>query len=231
MKTKFSKKAYASSSTMWGKLKKYAHDVWDMSAQGEQIQALRKRQDTARASEDQEDKRDEGEAIPLGDMFGPGELVLLFLGGRKLQARVLDSHDGGLSLISDEGYLDNIPQEWVKRADPAPAPSQEQVDRSRKPTREDIPVQQAPGAPVSNAVNDLQKMLESRGGHIAVQLDPTGSSVLELKQSGQGIQATLWHTATTVAHRGQYASVADLAQQLAINGFEKEVPVQSLKPR
>lgn len=195
---------------MWGKLKKYAHDVWDMSAQGDRIEALRKRQDTARASEDTEDKHHEDdEAIhQIGDLFGPGELVLLFLGGRKLEARVLDSKDGKLSLISEEGYVDNIPTGWVRRADPA----------------------QPAGHP-NPLVNDLQKMLESRGGHIAVQLDPTGSSVLELQQLGQGIQATLWHTATTVAHRGQYGSVEQLAQDLAIRSFEKEVPVSALKPR
>jgi len=207
MKTKFSKNAYSSSSGIWSKLKKYAHDVWDMSAQGDRVEALRKRQDSVYASE--EEKEHDEDTPSLENMFGPGELVLLFLGGRKLQARVLDSNEGSLSLISDEGYLDNIPAEWVRRADP-----------------------QQPAAPAVNPlVNDLQKMLESRGGHIAVQLDPTGSAILELQQTGVGVQATLWHTSTTVAHRGQYDSVADLAQDLAINGFEKEVPVQSLKSR
>jgi hypothetical protein len=213
--SKFRKKSFVNSDlptsvpdSMYEKLKKRAHDVWDMTAQGDDIAALRKKHDTAQAS-DEPEKEDLGEAVPLEEMFGPGEIILLLLGGQELRARVAAVNDGLLTLDTKEGPLDAIPASWCRRADPMPMPET---------------------GPMSQVSNDIEKMLESRGGHIAVQLGQNGSPILEVKRAGQGIQATLWHISTTAAHNGQYASVQDMCDELSIKGFAKEVPTQSLKP-
>jgi hypothetical protein len=117
MAHKFKKKSYAHQGlpgslpdSLWSKLKKSAHSVWDMTSHGDQISAVRKTQDTAIASE----------AVARHDInqdeITPGDLVLLFLGGRSISARVVEVTTNGLSLISREGLLENIPSEWVKKS-------------------------------------------------------------------------------------------------------------------
>lgn len=94
-------------SDSWNKFKLKAHDVWDMSTEGERVLAVRKKQDTAKVSK-------EDEARNLQD-FIDGDVVFLFLGGKQIQARVASVADGKLSLETDDGRLEDIPSEWVVR--------------------------------------------------------------------------------------------------------------------
>jgi len=93
-------------SSMWGKLVKRAHEVWDMNSVDDNIEAVRKRQDTAKVS-----KEEVSESVP-----NIGELVILLMGGRQFNARVLGVKESGLSLVCDEGYIDNIPVSWIYRS-------------------------------------------------------------------------------------------------------------------
>lgn len=50
----FKKRSYLGSNlpgTLWEKLKKKAHDVWDLEADGDRLMALRKKPDTAKVSQ------------------------------------------------------------------------------------------------------------------------------------------------------------------------------------
>jgi hypothetical protein len=217
--------------TTWDRLSKRAHHIWDMNVAGDEIEAVRKHPDTVQASAPTLDN--ESNEINVGD------LVLLYMGGRRLEARILDTTDAGLSLVTDDGYVEGIPANWVKKSQMSP----QQLERSRKPTRDDIPVQQEQPArpnqqpaqpqpaqpPANNIVSDLEYSLNSHGGHAAVQLDSTGATILELKQSGQGISATLWRTSTAPIHSGQYKSVADAVSQLSIRNVDADVPVEFLR--
>ncbi len=100
---------------LFEKLKKKAHDVWDLDIEpGDRVMAIRKRQDTARVSE-------EGRATPeqesrgLLDLLSGGDHVFLYMGGRKVIATVIDVKEGSLTLDTSDGRLNNIPSEWVTR--------------------------------------------------------------------------------------------------------------------
>ena len=109
----FKKRSYLGSNydQISEKLQKKAHDVWDMSAQGDQVAAIRKKQDTAKVSEQtKEDVEHEFSDIT------PGDLVLLFLGGKELRACVLEKTAGKLRLASEDGTVE-VPEEWVRKAE------------------------------------------------------------------------------------------------------------------
>ncbi len=94
------------SESFWAKIKKKAHDVWDMGTEGERVLALRKKQDTAKVST--ETPAEDGVALADGD------LVMLFMGGRKIEAHVMGTYGDKVDLISEDGVLTDIPQEWCK---------------------------------------------------------------------------------------------------------------------
>ncbi len=96
-------------------LKKKAHDVWDLDlAPGDRVMAVRKKQDTARVSEEKHETAAQG-LQELLDLFSGGDKVFLYMGGRKLNATVASSSGGLLTLDTQDGQLDNIPSEWVTR--------------------------------------------------------------------------------------------------------------------
>lgn len=187
--------------TSYEKLKKFAHDVWDIDGSSEEPVVVRKREETAELNFQEPE-------VSVGD------IVLLLLGGHEIEARVqAQSAEGLLSLHTSEGDLTDIPQEWVTRRgqgvpltaeDPLPAPTNETTD-------------------------SLQRLLQNRGGHIAVRLSQ--STVLELHQLPQGLAATLWETSTRAAHRGTYQDVGQVVQELGLTGYPSEVPVESLQAR
>ena len=68
----FKRKSYLGSnlpSTLFQRVKKQAHDVWDMSIEGERVLAVRKKQDTAKVSK--EEVRD------LQKEFVDGDIVFI----------------------------------------------------------------------------------------------------------------------------------------------------------
>lgn len=214
------------SNSLWGKLKRYAHDVWEIGDNGEDLVAMRKREETA-------DLDYESDSHPL---INPGDVVVLLLGGRKLEARVLAQwEDGSFSVVSDEGYLDNVHESWLEKQAQANQPQPSLAEDGNRPsqrtiTREDIPVQSVPQqSPGNETVDQLQKLLEARGGHIAVEISP--SSILELQASGQGVNVKLWHISTEIAHQGNYPSLASAVAELGLTGWYQERPVQNLQTR
>jgi hypothetical protein len=212
--------------TVWDKLGKVAHRVWEVqSADNDEIIPVRKEEEMVEPQ--MEEVFSDGPDLEGLPEIGPGNIVLLLLGGRELRARVLSKwEDDTYSLVSDSGYLDNVDKSWLKKvAQAAPAP-----DPSRTITRDDIPVQPGPQAPMSGdpeATDSLQQLLQSRGGHIAVELTP--SSILELQSSPSGVAVTLWHTSTQAAMQQTYPNVQSLVSDLNLKGTYPERPVQSLQ--
>ena len=101
------------SESFWAKIKKKAHDVWDMGTEGERVLALRKKQDTAKVSTE-ETTPDDGASLADGDF------VMLFMGGRKIEAHVLGVNGDKVNLLLDNEMLNDIPQSWCKKSQEKP---------------------------------------------------------------------------------------------------------------
>lgn len=186
------------------KLKKFAHDVWEIDGSNDDPVVVRKRQETADLNYEKPQE------------LSVGDIVLFLLGGTKYQARVAAiSADGDQVQVGETGYW--IPK-WLIEKQGQGVPL----------TAED-PLPEAPAPVMNETADSLQRLMQSRGGHIAVRISQ--STVLELQQQGQGVIATLWEVSTRAAHRGTYPSVGDVVQELNISGYPTEVPVEYLHPR
>jgi hypothetical protein len=210
------------------KIKKFAHDVWDVNDAGDDVIAVRKRQETAEIDFKAEDTRAESP-------FGVGELVLLFLGGSRVAARVLESNDGTLKLSTHEGELENIPQAWCRLAQTPPG-----GDPSRTITREDIPVvdpnqlpqqpqQQQPMQLDENQMmiaDSLKKLLQSRGGKIAIRLNPSTYMTISMSPNG-GVQDEVWTISTQRADSRAHQSIEALIKSRGLTNYPEEVSAES----
>jgi hypothetical protein len=183
---------------MLAKLKKYAHEVWDMSLDHDQVSAVRKRRDTAKV---------------LGTI-NIGDVVSIILGGHEISAAVLDVKDGKLALMASDGYIDNIPQEWVKSA--APPTNQTTKMPVFDPSKEPSP------GPGSEAALNLKQLLQSRGGRVAVYLSP--STVLGLISNPNGsIRGEIFEMSTKRIDSQTYPDIEHLVKALGIDSSSMDI--------
>lgn len=211
----------------YDRLVKKAHDVWEIIAEGDEIVGQRKKNDDVELHH----KHEEMDHRPM-----EGEIVLLLLGGRQVQARVLAEHDTGYSVVTEDGYYDDVPLENLAIvAQQGPVPTNE-IPRSQRPTREDIPVQndpnqapeqEAPAMADNETVQNIESLLQKNGGHVAIQIAP--SNILEITQTDQGIFARLLYTSVEIAHQGNYQNVGHLVQNLNLSGWYSEAPMPKVK--
>ena len=222
------------------KLKKIAHDVWSVDDAEGEVVATRKREETAEINHELAPDK------PTLVKYDPGEIVLFFLGGRKLEARVLADFDGVLTLSTDEGYVD-IPASWCRKAQAQPAPN---PSPRRRVTREDIPVmtpsrlqqyqQRQQGQPaqqpqmdpqLQTVANEIQRMVRQYGGSVALELSP--STYLVVRSSGQGVTDELFNITTQRVDQKSYQSIQELVQSRGLktipqarpaSGFENPTP-------
>jgi hypothetical protein len=183
---------------MWAKLKKYAHEIWDMSLDHDQVSAVRKRRDTAK--------------VP--DVINVGDIVSVVLGGREVSAAVLDIEDGKLALMAGDDYIDDIPQEWVKHA--APPMNQTTKIPVFDPSKEPSP------GPGSEAALNLKQLLQSRGGRVAVYLSP--STVLGLVSNPDGsIKGEIFEMSTKRINSQIYPNIEHLVKALNIDNSSMDI--------
>lgn len=218
------------SAKVWNRLKKLAHGVWEMESSTSGPVAVRKRDESAQLSAGAHSGTPSKfdvleEATPHN--IDTGDLVLLFMGGQRVAARVLGkSADGMLRLGTHEGELTEIPQTWVRKSQ-----AQEQMQRSRSITREDIPVQNPaqvkPASPPqlqnnqAQIADSLAQAIQSKGGKVQVRLSP--SSVLEITSNGSSFTAQLSHTSTKVVSNTSYPSMQHLVQSLGLNDYPQVI--------
>lgn len=89
------------SDTLWDRLKKVAHHVWQIDSENGEPVITRIKGETVTAVKEPE------------DTFTPGDLVLLFMGGQQLEGRVASVRESDLVLeINNE--LFEVPAGWVK---------------------------------------------------------------------------------------------------------------------
>ncbi len=100
----------------WEKLKKRAHDVWDLGTEGERVLALRKKQDTAKVSKEQAPTEARGLQESGDTAFSDGDLVLFFMGGHRIEAKVVGGGDGYLDVDTGTESITGVPSEWCKLA-------------------------------------------------------------------------------------------------------------------
>lgn len=222
------------------RLKKIAHDVWSVNDAEGDVVATRKREETAEISHELAPDK------PTLVKYDPGEIVLLFLGGRKLEARVLADFDGTLTLSTDDGYVD-VPADWCRKAQAQPAPS---TEPRRTITREDIPVmtpsrlqqyqQRQQGQPaqqpqadpqMQTVSSEIQRMVRQYGGSVALELSP--STYLVVRTSGQGVTDELFNVTTQRVDQKSYQSIDELVRSRGLktvpqarpaSGFENPTP-------
>lgn len=213
-------------SKVWEKLGKFtreAHDVWDMTAEDDDIVAVRKKDDNVKLNYKQND-------------IQPQDLVILFMGGGKHAAHVLEDNDGILILrtVKTGAIIEEVPKEWVRKVQGQI--TDEQIQRSRKPTREDIPMQQPQERQLlqdqpqlnpqqAEVAKNLAALLQSKNGQVAVQLSP--STILELKSTGTGVQAQVWEVSTRLADTRNHQSIEALVQSMGLEENPPETPLPS----
>jgi hypothetical protein len=203
--------------SIWEKLKKYAHDVWEIGGSEEDVVAVRKRKETTEIDRSQSDTQ-----------VNSGDLVLLLLGGRKLEGRVLARwDDGSLSIVTDEGYLDNVAEEWVEKVAQEEDSSsvQQGVPSRRAITRDDMGVQNTSPENLSGGesetVDQLQHLLDENGGSVILQVSPI--VLVEVKSVGSGqVEVRVLHNTLEVAHQAVYPSLANAVKSIGLSGWYKE---------
>ena len=89
------------SNTLWDRLKKIAHHVWEINSEdGNPVITRIKSETVASVDESKEE-------------ISPGQLVLLFMGGQRLEARVASVRESDIVLdVNNE--LVEVPKGWVK---------------------------------------------------------------------------------------------------------------------
>ena len=89
--------------SLWTKIKKCAHDVWQVDGTDgiPSIQRIKGETVTADISQEPDINMD------------PGQLVLLFLGGRRIEAKIISTDESNVS-ISVDGESISVPKSWIK---------------------------------------------------------------------------------------------------------------------
>lgn len=201
------------SGSSWGKIKKFAHDVWSVNDANGNVVAQRNRAETAKVDFDRQSNEQDNPSI--------GDIVYLFLSGKKIVARVIDSSDGKFRLSTHDGYVDNIPSGWVRKVE-------SQAQPPRAITREDIPVQNGPAQSVQLDQNQmmiadsLKKLLESRGGKVAIRLSPSTYMVIKSSPGG-GVSDEIYAVSTQRADTRSYQSIEHLVRSRGLKDYPEAV--------
>lgn len=204
---------------VWNKIKKFAHDVWSIDDQGGSPVINRMRAETVKPGSG-EPPTSPGHSIEMShdNTISAGDLVLLFMGGKRVAARVMGLNGDMARIATSEGYED-VPRGWLRKSQtPPPAPK-------RTITREDIPVQPDPNAGpaqevdprLAQTVQNINDMLKANGGSVMISMPsaPNGQTrMLEVTANGQGVAAKFIVLSPEVIHSGNYASVDQLVQDM-----------------
>jgi hypothetical protein len=90
-------------SGIWGRVKKYAHSVWQVDSENGMPIINRLKGEA----------NDPGSLAGQNDNLSNGQVVLLFLGGNKIQASVRSVDGDNISLTVDNEIV-VVPRDWVK---------------------------------------------------------------------------------------------------------------------
>lgn len=211
------------------RIRKFAHHKWDIVADPNGPVAIRKTEDTAKLDPVSASHMHDSDSVVddiASNTITPGELVLLFMGGRKLEARVLMHDEDGLTLSTDDGYLYDIDPTWVQRTAQQDPPQQ----LNRSITREDIPAQspepptEQPDMHAAKAVKVISDMVMANGGTALISLPslPNGQPrMMEVKQGQDGlISATLYVMSPQKVDSRTFKNMQDLVQQFQIDNAD-----------
>jgi hypothetical protein len=214
---------------LFSRLKKYAHDVWQVSSDGGAPSVNRLRADAVEVREEPEAGGEEVEhahAHPerddaMGSDLNSGDLVLLFMGGQRIYARIKDM-DGRTATISTHDGEYEVDSSWLKSAQAEKQPEQ---PSNRTITREDIPAQggqpQTQDPVYAKSVQVLTQMLQASGGRALVGMGFASNgkeSMMELTQNPDGgVSVKMIELVPKVFHQGQYQSLQQLVQDLGLS--------------
>lgn len=187
-------------SSLWEKITKKAHDVWSINTDGGSPTVNRLRSETVNSREEPVHAHPE---IEDSQEFGVGDIVLLFMGGQRITARVA-SINGGDATIDMDGAEATVPVGWLhKRADDNPADAKAMVSDS------------------------LSKLLQSRGGKCAIRLSP--STMMSLVSNPDGsVQVRMFEISTRQMHSGNYPSVDSVVHDLNLVNYPEEIDLEAL---
>lgn len=179
------------SDDMFGRIKKTAHHIWNVSRDGENVTINRLKAETAA------NEFDVG-IQPTQEML-PGTIVTLFMAGNKITAMVQGSNEAGLVLSTGTGLIEGVGASWVRRAqrsDSAQYPwTPEKPDIGAKPQRHpDVNMSgtKYPGL-VQRIIDDIK---HSPNGHATITLGGTpgargNATVLDVTKSGETYHAKI----------------------------------------
>lgn len=204
------------SSGLWDKLKKRAHRVWEIHQGESGPEVVRNAPETV--LDTYSPRRASDMERPSKEEIGAGDFVLVFMGGSRVAARVLEDNGGLYKLSTHEGIVDDVPRELIKKADPGAAPLPQ-----RTITRDDIPVRDPRQMGNSPAPTNLtqEQMMQVEAIKRAVQNSPYGragfrlspSDILVVTQDKQGqVMLEMYHTSTSRANKQFYNTIEQMIQ-------------------
>lgn len=214
--------------------------MWEIQSDSSGPVAVRKHEDSAKLQAGAHATQSGHEVLDeQSDNFDVGQFVMLFMGGRKIAARVLDNQEGMLKLSTTEGELDSIPSSWVRKADPGMPPAS-----TRAITREDIPAQSAPmhqsdprvrkNAPpvqLGDTAKTIEQMVQAGGGKALISIPSAESGqqrMLEVTVGPDGsITANVHAMAPKLVDGGRYGNFQQLVDDLKLEGASRTLQVLS----
>lgn len=214
---------------VWDKLKKFAHDVWQVNSGEEAPIVNRVRAETVEPGAG--DSHSSAHPELYGDSqdqntISAGDLVLMFIGGQKISAQVVHDHGDVVTVATADGYMD-VPPEMVRKAQKFKSVGQV---TTRTITRNDVPAQTqpAPQAPLQmdpgmqRSVLSINKFLDKSGGSALISLGSGANGQpnnAEITRGPDGsITVAMIQMTPQVYHRGSYASVEQFVKDMNIEG-------------
>lgn len=206
---------------LFSRLKKFAHDVWAIESDGSGPVVNRLRADAVDVKDEPEAGGEEVEHAHAhselederGSHLNPGDLVLLFMGGKKIYARIKGIDDATATISTHDGVYE-VASSWLRTAQATPV---EQDSHTRRPTRDDMPAQADPV--YARSAQTLEHMLQAAGGRalVSMGLGQNGQeSLMELTKDASGFTAKLLQLEPKVFHTGKYQTMSELVQDLGL---------------